>query len=256
MDGLVSEVLIGYPEVTEEAATGRVAAVYAAARRRHPVVPALLRSLAVIPGYLGVAWDQAEDPLDSPQFAETARALAQGVADVVEPPPGPAREVLGRFASGRMLLLASGLLGALDGHIVGGPATAADLAVPAGGEPVTAPDPPAGSVPLLEEIRSALRTPIVNSLWLVAAREDVLEDSWRVLAPQVREAAARAELLQEEAVSAARSFPWPRVASPEALRRSGLSESIPAVRTVLDAYWRTLARVLVLVASSARYRNQ
>ena len=54
---------VGYPMVEESEATGAVAAVYARLRKHMPFVPSLFKSLALCPGYLVLAAEQAAGAL-------------------------------------------------------------------------------------------------------------------------------------------------------------------------------------------------
>lgn len=153
---------------------------------------------------------------------------------------------------GRMLLLSAGLLEALEGRMQG------DQASPDAPPPAAEvrPERPVPSQWELDawstygEIRQALGTPIVNSIWRALAGEGLLELAWSSLHPQVAETREAAERLQERAVANARSYRWPVVASPTALDSAGIGDAAPAQAAILDAYVKTLPRLLVLVASS------
>ncbi len=116
--------IVAYPMVEEDEATGRVAAVYAAALEQAPFVPSLLKSLAVCPPYAVLAWEQGAAVLASADAAETVERLAASVTDAAAPPADPRdRRLLAGFVEplGRMLLLSCGLLAALEGALPGRP---------------------------------------------------------------------------------------------------------------------------------------
>jgi len=244
--------------VEEDQATGRVAAVYAQALEKAPFVPSLLKSLALCPPYLVLAWEQAATVLPRPELAQAVEGLAAGVAGAAVPPPTPGdRELLGGFVEplGRMLLLACGLLVALEDGLSGRP--------PAVLRPLEPPDSRLErNVPTLDElpdhaavfgrIRASLDTPIVNSIWRRAAGEGRLEEMWEHLEPQAAATRPRADALQAEAIASAGDLPWEAVADSAALRSAGIEDAAPGMAEVLRAYAETLPRVLALVASSGR----
>jgi hypothetical protein len=245
-----------YPMVEEHEATGRVAAVYGQILRSMPFVPSLFKSLATCPAYLVLAWDQASHALADPRFGEAAASLSAAARDLVEAPPDErVRRILARFVDplGRMLLTSVGLLLALEGRLVGQAASP----VPADPEPVEA----KAGVPSQWEvdasatygaIRRDLDTPIVNSIWRALAAEGVLEVAWSALGRQAPTSRPHADRLQDEAVERARSLPWAVVADPDALAAADVEDTIPAQAAILDAYVKTLPRVLALAGSSAR----
>ena len=249
--------IAAYPMVEEEDATGRVAAVYAAALQDAPFVPSLLKSLAVCPPYLVLAWEQARPVLQAPETADAVDGLVASVRGAATAPAAPGdRELLGGFVTplGRMLLLSCGLLAAGEDRLPGcAPATGAVPPAPA--------EAPRRSVPTLDElpahaegfgrIRAALGTPIVNSIWRRLAAEDRLERVWDELEPQAAATRERASDLRSAAATAAASLPWEVAATPAALRDAGIADAGPGMATILRAYTQTLSRVLVLVASSA-----
>lgn len=104
---------------------------------------------------------------------------------------------------------------------------------------------------LYGEVRAALGTPIVNTVWRGLAEAGRLEPAWAVLRPQVPQAREVAVTLARRALDRAREVTWPVAADPAALERSGARDAAAGMAAVLDAYVTTLARVLVLVASSA-----
>lgn len=257
-----------YPMVEESDATGRVARVYAdlldppaplPARVGMPFVPSLFKSLATCPGYLVLAYEQAASVLAEQAFADAAQALADSVRDAARPPQEQqAREVLAGFVTplSRMLLLACGLLAAVRGELDGLPAAGrgAQPDGPAGpevrpvGQQPTARE--AGDPQLYGELRAALGTPLVNTVWRALAGRGLLASAWRDLRPQVSDVQPAAEALQERARQAARALTWPVVASPGALQAAGIADAGPGMAAVLDAYVVTLPRVLALAGSS------
>lgn len=248
--------LAEFPMVEEAAATGRVAAVYADAASRAPFVPSILKSLAVCPPYLVLAWNQVGPLLGEADLAQAAAALAGGVTDVAEPPADAGdRDLLGGFVGplSTMSLVCAGLLAALDGELPGRPSATGD-APPPPDEPLEGSVPSTGDLgddaELLGRIRAQLGTPIVNSIWRKAAAEGRLQRIWDQLGPQAAATRAAAERLQQRAEVAARDVPWPAVADRPALARAGIADAEAGVRAVLDAYAITLPRVLVLAASS------
>lgn len=248
---------VGYLMVDEVEATGVVAGVYAELLEGMPFVPSLFKSLALCPGYLVLAHEQAA-VLSTPSFGSAAQQLVASVRGTAEPPADDeVRAALAEFAAplSRMLLLAAGLRLALDGEL------AAPTASGQGphARPVRPRDPapsphdaPAPS--LYGQIRAALDTPLVNSVWRSLAGRGLLEAAWSTLGPQAPATRAAAEDLQRRAVGAARAVPWQVVAGPAALERAGLVDARPGMAGVLDAYLTTLPRVLVLVASSTGVR--
>lgn len=248
--------VVEFPMVEEDVATGRVAAVYAAASAHAPFVPSLLKSPAVCPHYLVLAWEQVEPVLDDPALSEGASRLAAEERWTATPPPDPGdRDVLGGFVApiGKMLLVSCGLLAALDGRLAERPGAV-------GAAPAAPGRFPQRSVPSLRElpenaavigrIRAALGTPIVNSVWRKAAAEGRLERLWDELEPQVPLACGAADRLRERAMTSALQLPWRTAAGRVALETAGIADAEPAMRVILDAYGVTLARVLSLIASS------
>ncbi|KGH45339.1 MULTISPECIES: hypothetical protein [Modestobacter] len=245
---------VGYPMVEEAEATGAVAAVYAQLLQGMPFVPSLFKSLALCPGYLVLAYEQATGVLPEPAFSATAERLVSSVREAgTAPEDSEARNALAEFAGplSRMLLLAAGLHLALDDEL--------DLPPAPGQAPEPRPVHPRSPAPspqdapapdLYGEIRAALETPIVNSIWRSLRGRDLLEAAWEHLGPQVPGTRTAAGDLQQRAVDVARGLPWRVSAGPEALERAGLSDARPGMANILDAYLTTLPRVLVLVASS------
>ena len=232
-------------------AHGVVAAAYGDLLARMPFVPSLFKSLALCPQYLVLANEQAADDALLDRGAEQ---LIAAVRAVVEPPEEPARSTAGCYAMpiGRMLLLSAGLRLALQGELS---APSAPGRVPPG-----APPPGAGGAPtvhsapageLYGQVRAALGTPIVNTVWRGLAEAGQLGAAWAVLLPQVPRARQEAVSLATRADELAREAAWPVVADRAALDRDGASDAAAGMAAVLDAYRTTLARVLVLAASSA-----
>lgn len=246
-----------YPMVEEDQATGRVAAVYAAALEQAPFVPSLLKTLALCPGYLVLAWNQASPVLAGSELPDAVARLIATVQDAATPPPEPTdRKLLGGFAEplGRMLLLACGLATALDGGLAGRPPAAGDVpAAPRG--PLERTLPTVGELPgdaaAFGRIRASLRTPLVNSIWRRTAAEGRLADVWRHLEPQVAQTGERADRLRDVAADEAARLPWASVADPGALQAAGIDDAAPGMAAALDAYVVTLPRVLALVACCA-----
>lgn len=245
---------VAYPMVGEDDATGVVAAVYAALLEEMPFVPSLFKSLALCPGYLVLAHEQSAPVLSNASFDSSAQQLVSSVREVTRPPDdADVRAGLAEFAGplSRMLLLSAGLRLALDGEL--------DLPSAPGDAPATRPVEPRNPAPspsdapapqLYGEIRAALETPIVNSIWRSLAGRDLLEPAWAALGPQVAAGRPAADDLQARAPEAARGLPWRVAATPAALEQAGLGDARPGMTRVLDAYLTTLPRVLVLVASS------
>jgi len=178
-----------YPMVEEAQATGAIAAVYASLLDRMPFVPSLFKSLAVCPGYLVLAAEQAAPALADPTFASLAERLASSVRTAAAPPPdGEARAALAAFVEplSRMLLLTAGLRLALDGELDAPPAPgrAPEPRRVRAAHPAPSPqDAPAPE--LYGDIRAALQTPLVNSVWRSLAGRGLLEPAWAALRPQV-----------------------------------------------------------------------
>lgn len=251
----VSDGLIAYPMVEEEQATGVIAAVYAGLLEGMPFVPSLFKSLAVCPGYLVLAAEQAQPSLADPRFASLAGQLASSVRTAAAPPPdGEVRTALAGFVEplSRMLLLSAGLRLALAGDMDGPPAP--------GRAPEPRPVRPEQPAPAVEdapapelygEIRAALRTPLINSVWRSLAGRGLLQPAWTALRPQVVATRPAARDLQHRATAAARGVPWQVLASPPALQAAGLLDATPGMAAILDAYLATLPRVLTLVACTS-----
>jgi hypothetical protein len=249
---------VGYPMVEEADATGRVGAVYADLLESMPFVPSLFKSLALCPGYLVLAHEQAAGVLSHPSFADAARDLVSSVRDAARAPAdGDVRGALAEFAGplSHMLLLAAGLQIALDGEL--------DAPPPAGQAPEPRPVRPRNPAPspqdapapgLYGRIRAGLETPIVNSIWRSLAGRGLLAAAWDHLGPQVPTTRAAADGLQHDAAEAARRLPWQVAAGPTALEQAGVGDARPGMAVVLGAYLTTLPRVLVLVASSTELR--
>ena len=240
--------------IEEDEATGRVAAVYVAALERAPFVPSLLKSVAVCPGYLVLAWEQAAPVLDGPELPERAGRLAARVAHSATPPSDPRdRELLGAFVEplGRMLLLSCGLLIALDGGLPARPSATGARPSPTHAQlprPVPSVGDLAAHSAVFGRLCAALETPIVNSVWRRAAAEGRLEELWEELEPQVTRTRTSADALEEAAIAAAAELPWQAVASADALRTAGIADAEPGIRSILRSYATTLSRVLTLLA--------
>lgn len=240
-----------YPMVEEHEATGRVAAVYSQILRSMPFVPSLFKSLAVCPGYLGVAWAQAAHAVADDAFSEAVAALVSAAVGAGSPPADAAvRDTLSQFVTplSRMLLLSTGLLLAVEGHLTG---TSANAESPPAG-PVE-PERRAASQwetdaswDIYGDIRATLQTPIVNSIWRVLAQRGQLESAWAQLRPQVARTRGDAEGLQRLADERARSVPWFVVADVASLEAAGVADALPGISVILDAYVKTLPRVLAL----------
>lgn len=245
-----------YPMVEETEATGVVAGVYAELLQRMPFVPSLFKSLAVCPPYLVLAYEQCGSVLDSDALTQRADQLGASVRDTVAPPVQPeVRATLSRFVVplAQMMLLSSGLLLALRGEI---DAPAALGKAPPGQDarqPSPAPSHWKAAAPeLYGQIRAALDTPLINSIWRQLAAVDQLAFAWSALAPQVADSRPPADALQRAALDSARQLPWSVAAGPAALSAVGVPDAVPGMLAILDAYVKTLPRVLVLASSSVQ----
>ncbi len=244
-----------YPMVEESEATGTVAGVYAALLTRMPFVPSLFKSFALCPQYLVLAYEQVAGVLDGDELKQSGEQLGASVRDVVRPPEQErVRQTLAAFVGplGRMLLLSSGLLLALDGQLHVSPASGQAPPV----QPVQ-PDQPAPSqweapAPVMYgAIRAALDTAVINAIWRQLAAAGQLEQAWATLGPQVQASRPAADDLQRRAIEVARSLPWTVIADRTALDRSRIADAAPGLSSVLDAYTKTLPRLLVLASSSS-----
>jgi hypothetical protein len=244
-----------YPMTEESEATGVVAGVYAELLTSLPFVPSLFKSFALCPGYLVLAYEQASSVMQDDRFGAAAKELADSVRDVSTPPGDPeVRQTLSQFVAplGRMLLLSSGLLLALDGRL--------DVAAAPGNAPSPRSAEPEQQQPsqwqasapaLYGEIRAALQTPVINTIWRTLAGKGQLEAAWRDLGRQVESTREAADELQRAGMQAAARVPWTLGATPAALEGAGVADAAPGIAAVLDAYVKTLPRVLVLAGSSA-----
>jgi hypothetical protein len=253
MGSALTEQFAIYPMVEESEATGRVAATYAAILGSMPFVPSLFKSFAVCPQYLVLAWDQASHVLGTDNFDAAATDLSDAASTGTPVDDEEVRTALGEFVGplARMLVLAAGLLAAAEGQLRGKPASA-DIATGGRASPTKpiASQWDATAYPQFGEIRRTLDTPIINSIWRSLAEQGLLDRTWAALAPQAAGSRPAAARLQDRAVDAARSVHWPVVADRDALAAAGIDDALPAVTAILDAYVKTLARVLVLVAPS------
>jgi hypothetical protein len=244
-----------YPMVEEDEATGVVAGVYAELLTRMPFVPSLFKSFALCPAYLVLAYEQSTGVLDGDALPSAGQQLGASVREVVQPPDQEdVRQSLAQFVGplGRMLLLSGGLLLALQGELDA--PSAPGQAPPARPVEPEQPAPSQWDAPspeLYGQIRGALDTPIVNTIWRQLAGKGQLERAWAVLAPQVQASRAAADDLQARALDAARELPWTVVASRDALSAAGVGDAAAGLTAVLDAYVKTLPRLLVLASSSA-----
>lgn len=221
-----------------------------------PFVPGLFKSLAVCPPYLVLAYEQCGSVLDSDALTRRADELAVSVRDMVAPPVQPeVRATLARFVVplARMMLLSGGLLLALRGEL---DAPAAPGKAPPGRDARSHSPAPsqweAAAPELYGQIRAALDTPMVNSIWRQLAAHGQLAVAWSVLAPQVVASRPAADALQRAALDAARCLPWSVAAGPAALSAAGVPDAVPGLAAILDAYVKTLPRVLVLASSSVQ----
>jgi hypothetical protein len=202
-----------------------------------------------------LAWWQADAVFDRDEFGDGAERLRASVAREVTPRPHvEVRDTGGRFVAplARMVLLSAGLHVALDGGLDGASADAAPpTAVDAIAERPAPSQWQADAADVFGRIRLALQTPIVNSIWRELAGRGQLERAWSHLEPQVPEALHAADRLRAAALDAARAVQWPVVAGPAALRHAGVGDAAAGIASTVDAYVKTLPRVLVLAASSA-----
>ena len=244
-----------YPMIEEPEASGVVAGVYAQLLESLPFVPSLFKSLALSPGYLVLAYEQAAAVMQDDAFRAAAQELSNSVGDAARPPEdAEVQQTLAQFVGplGRMLLLSCGLLLALEGRLEVEPASSP--------RPDPRPVRPERQQPsqwqapapaLYGEIRAALQAPLVNTIWRTLAGKGQLESAWGALAPQVESTRRVADALQGNAMQAAQQVRWTVGATPAALERAGVADVAPGMAAVLDAYVKTLPRVLVLAASSA-----
>lgn len=239
-----------YPMVEEGDASGRVAAVYADALRRLPFIPSFLKSVAVCPPYLVLAWEQASSVVDARAFSEAKTTLMTAARGTGPAPRVSERatDVLRTVAdpTAQMILLAFGLDAALSGDLVGAPATGRlgtdatpDLSAhrPAPLDPTT-----------FARVRAAMDTPIVNTVWRNLSSAGEFDSSWPELERVLLEARDASVMLQDVAHQLTMRLPWKRVASPAALEAAGIGDALPGMRSVLQAYMKTLPRLLALVA--------
>jgi len=255
MDRAVDDPMALYPMVEEATATGTVAAVYAQIMAVMPIVPSVFKSLALCPPYLVLAWDQAAAAMPGQDYDPAAAGLAASVHAVTPPPEDPRiREALARFVTplSQMLLLSAGLAEALAGRLPGDPAPghtppAADPSVPRWRVPSAA---QTGDETVYGDIRAALRTPLINSIWRSLAEQGLLETAWGCLSPHVAQTRQTSRTLSDQARRTAHELAWPVIASPAALDTAGVGDAAPGVAAILDCYLTTLPRVLTLVASS------
>lgn len=244
-----------YPMVAEADATGRVAAVYADAANRLPFVPSLLKSLAVCPPYLVLAWQQIRPMLADPGFDAAATSVAEAARSGSPPDvSAAAARVLAPFGAplARMLLLACGLHAALRDMVSADPAATdapptPDTPIPQGAPSQFDTDNPA-DLAVYGRIRASLDTPMINTVWRRLAAEGQLRATWPVLEQAAGRTRAIATRVQAEAYDTAVGLPWSSVAGPAALERAGVPDAAAGMRAILQAYITTLPRALALVA--------
>lgn len=241
-----------YPMVEEAQATGRVAAVYADAANQLSFVPSLLKTLAVCPPYLVLAWEQAKPMLDQRAFAEAAEAVIAAARTGAPPAVGAdAAEILREFAGplARMVLLGCGLHAALSGAVSGQAAVGDAPPSPGSPLPDAAPSPFENTdLESYGRVRAALDTPIVNTVWRKLSVSGKLANSWPTIEEAARRTRPHATDLQGAAYDIAMRLPWSPVASGAALRGVDMEDAAAGMTAILDAYIKTLPRALVLVA--------
>ncbi len=244
-----------YPMVEEAEATGVVAGVYAELLTQLPFVPSLFKSLAVCPQYLVLAYEQAAGVLGGERFTDCANALAASVRGGAKPPEQEQlRQTLAQFVGplARMLVLSCGLLLALQDQLDAPPAVgSAPPARPVGADRGAPSQWESAAPEVYGEIRAALETPMINTIWRQLAAQGQLESAWAALRPQVAASRPAADALQQRALDVARDLPWSTAATPAALATAGVADAAPGMAALLDAYIKTLPRVLALASSSS-----
>ena len=145
-------------------------------------------------------------------YNPAAAGLAASVHAVTPPPEDPrVRQALARFVTplSQMLLLSAGLAEALAGRLPGDPA-------PGHTPPAAGPIVPRWRVPsaaqtdaedVYGDIRAALRTPLINSIWRSLAEQGLLETAWEWLAPHVEQTRQPARTLTDQARRTAHELP-------------------------------------------------
>jgi len=254
MDGVVDDPMALYPMVEEATATGTVAAVYAQIVAVMPIVPSVFKSLALCPPYLVLAW--VRRPRRSRAGLRPGRGGAACLGACGDPTARDPRirEALARFVTplSQMLLLSAGSAEALAGRLPGDPA-------PGHTPPAAGPSLPrwrvtsaaqTGDENVYGDIRAALLTPLINSIWRSLAEQGLLETAWGCLSPHVAQTRQTSRTLSDQARRTAHELAWPVIASPAALDTAGVGDAGPGVAAILDCYLTTLPRVLALVASS------
>lgn len=187
-----------------------------------PAVP----GTGVGPGSAGVA--RRHPPGGRDGLADSVRTAA------VPPADARVREAMAEFMSplSWMLLVFAGLREALAGHLDDVPA---DNRLPAATGPMQprrwVPTPAeSGAQQVYGDIRAALRTPLVNSIWLSLAGRGLLDAAWHEVAGQVPQTRQRAAALGQRATQTAQELAWPVVVSPRPRPRPASPTQAPAWR--------------------------
>ena len=272
---------IALDEITEDRATGKVAAIYEDMRQvlRSTQVNLIYRTLAVHEQYFSAAWDALRPNASIAYFERCADNLRMRMAPPMPPDvPDVGEELEDNFdyrpedigavdgvldiyndANPKNLILAAALKGALNGMKIGGvrPGAESDTdELPKGppssmrGESLVDPAAVDASLgALYEEIRET--TGGLGSVWRALGHHPAfLERVWPFLKEEMAKAGYRITVTQAQgaAAAAAQEFPFAVDLSRERVAALGLSESeIDVIDQKLDRFIHLIPRTNTLV---------
>ena len=281
---------IALDEITEDRATGKVAAIYEDMRQvlRSTQVNLIYRTLAVHEQYFSAAWDALRPNASIAYFERCADNLRMRMAPPMPPDvPDVGEELEDNFdyrpedigavdgvldiyndANPKNLILAAALKGALNGMKIGGvrPGAESDTdELPKGppssmrGESLVDPAAVDASLgALYEEIREA--TGGLGSVWRALGHHPAfLERVWPFLKEEMAKAGYRITVTQAQgaAAAAAQEFPFAVDLSRERVAALGLSESeIDVIDQKLDRFIHLIPRTNTLVRAQKTLRGR
>ncbi len=272
---------IALDEISEDQATGRIAAIYEDIRQvlRSTQVNLIYRTLAVHEDYFCAAWDALRPNASIVYFERCADNLRMRMTPPMPPDvPDLGEELEDEFdyspqdlavidgvldiyndANPKNLILAAALKGALNGMKIGGirPGSESDTDTLPSGPPASmrteslvdpsGVDDSLGA--LFQEIRVA--TGGLGSVWRLLGQHPVfLERVWPFLKEEMAKAGYRITVnhAQGAAAAAAQEFPFPVELSRERIVALGLSESeIDLIDQKLDRFIHLIPRTNTLI---------